>query len=87
MQTQDKQAEQTGPEQWPDPAQVALDAIDDFDRYVAEHDVKSVGWGLAARAELRVAWAQMAELRKQTVYLNNIESWLIGIDALSLIHI
>lgn len=69
MQTQDEQAGQ-GPQR--DPAQVALDAINDFDRYVAEHDVESVGWGLAARAELRVAWALMVETRKQNNLLTSV---------------
>lgn len=77
MQTQDMQAEQ---EPKVDPAQVALNAINDFDRYAAEHVVESVAWQLAARAELRVQYAQLAEMRKQTAYLNSIESWLLSID-------
>lgn len=80
MQPQDMQAEQTAQEQRPDPAQVALDAINDFDRYVTEHEVESVAWKLAARAELRTQYAQLVELRRQTHYLNSIESWLISID-------
>lgn len=81
MQTQDMQAEQKQ-EQRPDPAQVALDAINDFDRYAAaaEGSVESVAWLLAARAEMRVQYALLAEARKQTAYLNSIESWLISID-------
>lgn len=77
MQTQDKQAEQAQPL---DPAQVALDAINDFDRYVTEHDVESVGWGLAARAELRVAWAQVVEQRRTNNLLINILAKLQAIE-------
>lgn len=77
MQTQDMQAEQ---EQRPDPAQVALDAINDFDRYVAEHEVESTAWRLAARAELRVQWAQLAEQRRHTNLLTGILAKLQAIE-------
>jgi hypothetical protein len=78
MQTQDMQDQQEP--KAADPAQVALDAINDFDRYMAEHTVETVVWALAVRAELRVQYALLAEARKQTNYLNSIESWLISID-------
>lgn len=80
MQTQDGQAEQ---EQRPDPAQVALDAINDFDRYVAEHPDSphyQALWDLATRAELRVQWAQMAEQRRQTNLLTSILAKLQAIE-------
>ena len=46
-----------------DPLDLALAAIDEFDHYVNNHEVESVAWKLAARAELRTAFAQAAELR------------------------
>lgn len=69
MQTQDKQAEQT---EKPDPAQVALDAINDFDRHMAESPNDADEWALAQRANLRVQWAQIAELRRHTNLLTSI---------------
>ena len=77
MQTQDGQAEQ-GPQR--DPAQVALDAINDFDRYVAELNAESAARELAARAELRVAWALMVETRKQNNLLTSVIAKLQAIE-------
>lgn len=80
MQTQDMQAEK---EPKVDPADLALNAINDFDRYMerANDDVDmSEAWRLITRAELRASFAMMAEARRQTRYLNSIESWLISID-------
>lgn len=80
MQTQDMQDQQ---EPKADPADLALNAINDFDWYMqrANEDVDPrEAWRLLTRAELRVSFAMIAEARRQTNYFNSIESWLISID-------
>lgn len=70
-----------------DPFDLALAAIDEFDRSQLPPvpgsglRITSEGRDLYKRAMLRIAYAQAAELRKQTAYLNSIESWLISIDS------
>lgn len=81
MQAQDGQAEQTAQAQQPDPATVALDAINDFDRYMAEHSSPDdEAWRLVTRAELRVAWASLAEQRRLTNLLTGILAKLQAIE-------
>jgi hypothetical protein len=66
-----------------DPAQVALDAINDFDRYMqrANDDVEQrEAWRLLTRAELRVSFAVIAEARKQTNVLTGIFAKLQAIE-------
>lgn len=68
-----------------DPLAIALEAINDFDRSQLAPAISSAGTpivparDLYRRAALRVAYAQAAELRRQTSLLDSIETWLIGI--------
>lgn len=72
-------------QQQADPLDLALAAIDEFDRSQlppgSSLRISAEGRDLYRRAMLRVAFAQVAELRQQTTYLNSIESWLISIDS------
>lgn len=76
----------------PDPLAIALEAINDFDRSQLAPAISSAGTpivptrDLYRRAALRIAYAQAAELRRQTsllaaqhALLDSIETWLIGI--------
>lgn len=76
MQTQDMQAEQEP--KAVDPGQVALDAINDFDAY--QDGPSDVSWSLYARANLRVQYAQLAEMRRHTNLLTGIFAKLQAIE-------
>ena len=80
------------PDTAPDPLQIALDAIDDFDRSQLPpvHGglrITAEGRDLYRRAMLRVAYAQAHEARLQThlltrqvELLDSIETLLIGVE-------
>jgi hypothetical protein len=78
MQTQDMQDQQEL--KTADPAQVALDAINDFDAYLGKDMALDDSWVLYARADLRVQYAQLAETRRHTNLLTGIFAKLQAIE-------
>lgn len=82
MDTSNSKSSTNEPAQKPDPLALAAKAISSFQS--ATEDISDTMRNGAQNrwreAMLVTAYAQAAELRKQTDFLNSIESWLISID-------